>query len=99
MANQPKIFIVQAEHPFQPPWRLHAHVTPEKAEERAVELVREILDDFWPIYEDEGGRAKPEVTIHNWRSLVENFGDDEHFVQDDSWGRWDVWITELELEP
>lgn len=94
-----KAYIVRAEHPFQGGDRIYAFADPLRAEDRAAEVVNDILDDFWEIFdEDHTQGPKPVADRMNWEALVDELGYVENFVQEDRWGAWEVAVTPLVIE-
>jgi hypothetical protein len=100
MAEITKVFAVEGEHPFGDYYPNELFATYAGAIAKAVELTRMLLADYWAIAnEDTPLLAVPEVSTDNWVELVEEYGDDDDFVQEGGWGRWWVEITEKEVQP
>lgn len=93
-----KVWIVQGEHPFNNFYPLEVYASEEGAAKRAVDLTFEFLTEYWAIkHDDDGETAMPHVTVENWTDIVDEYGSDEEFVQNDSWGEWFVGVREEEV--
>jgi hypothetical protein len=92
-----KVWVVQGEHPFQPYYPLEVYGDRDAADRRCAELTAELLRDWWEIRHLDEDEPMPAVTTENWRELVEQYGCDESFVQDDAWGEWFVGMQDKDV--
>jgi hypothetical protein len=87
-----KLIVVLGEHPFAPYEPMDLFLDDAGAQYRAADLTRSFLKEYWDIkHGDDGEVPMPQVTEHNWVEIVDKYGSDEDFVQQDNWGRW--WVT------
>jgi hypothetical protein len=96
-----KLFVVEGEHPFDPYYPTELFRTRAVAERRAAELTHMFLTAYWSIkFGDEVhlDEPMPEATAVNWLQIVEKYGADQDFMQQDQWGRWWVEIVEKEVQ-
>jgi hypothetical protein len=96
-----RVWIVEAEHPFEPYRPLEVFATEHAAINRAVELTNDALKAFWEVeFDDEPLVKPPEVKPTNWRELVDKYGEggpSNNIEQDDGFGSWWVAVTEKEV--